>query len=304
MKTTTQTTPSLKRFPVYVHDDGKQYSLPYPLPPGEKGKFKIEVDFKPAGKELTVVSMRNALFMGLRPTMMTLTAPLGVHTLSENGRATWMTSLPQEIEQHHRQLANVRGTVLVGGLGLGVAVALLEKNPRVKNIVVVEKSSDVIELIKPYVPQRKTTFVHGDLYDYLKENEQRTQPFDCAFYDIWCPTGERVLTEHVLPLRLLSEGVVNGPIECWNEDEMIGQIRMNCLSRIQLMLMQNDPLDVLKMDEDRFQRIKSLGLSWYFHRWMREAKPTQKTAEAMLQRFCADIKNPRELQKNWGAEIQ
>jgi hypothetical protein len=35
-----------------------------------------------------------------------------------------MTTNPQEIEQHERQLDNFHGDVLVGGLGLGLAIAL------------------------------------------------------------------------------------------------------------------------------------------------------------------------------------
>jgi len=63
-------------------------------------------------------------------------------------------------------LANAsRGNVLVGGLGLGLIVHHLVKNPEVKRIDVVEMEKDVIDLIKPLLPNGKVKIHHGNIFD-------------------------------------------------------------------------------------------------------------------------------------------
>lgn len=290
----------MKSFPTYVRD-GKCYSLPFPMNVGKSGKMQIEIYVEPAGARLPVVSMRNALFMGLRQTVLTLTEPLHIHRLKQNGYGVWMTTMPQEVEQHIRQLKGFHGTVLVGGLGLGVAVAILEKMPKVKKIIVVEKSKDVINLVWPYLPKRKTSIVNDDLYHYLEEAKANSCHCDCAFYDIWCPTGEAVLVEHTMPLRRLSEGVVTSRIECWNEDEMIGQVRMECMTGTLMMDAENKSWPhPINCDEATFKKIqRRLDLTWYFHRWVRTQKPTKEQAVAMVEVFCETIKMPRLFDERW-----
>jgi len=290
----------MKAFPTYVRD-GKNYSLPFPLHIGKSGRMQVEIYTEPAGSRLPVVGMRNAIFMGLKQTTLVLSEPLHIHRLKQSGYGTWMTSMPQEIEQVTRQLKGFHGTVLVGGLGLGVAVALLEKMPKVKKIIVVERSQDVINLVWPFLPKRKTSVVCDDLYYYLEQAKANSCHCDCAFYDIWCPTGETVLVEHTMPLRKLSEGVVAQRIECWNEDEMIGQVRMACQTSILMMNAENkDFPHPINTDEEMFKRIqRRTDLTWYFFRWIRREKPTAEQATAMTEVFCETLKMPSLFEERW-----
>ena len=292
----------MKAFPTYLHE-GKDYSLPYYLAEQKRGKYQISIEFYPAGARLPVVSMRNAIFMGLKPTVLTLERPLGVHELRENGHGIWMTTMPQEIEQHQRQLNLMHGRVLVGGLGLGVAVAMLENNKNVKEIVVVEQTYEIMQMVSPWLTKRKTSTFRGDLYAYLKMAKKDGIKFDCAFYDIWCPTGERVLMEHVLPLRKASEGVVTGNIENWNEDEMIGQVYMHCQTAA-LLADDKSMAHPVTTDEEMFRRIKEgNGLAWYFYKWMREQKPSRSQVLKKAEEFRDDLKCPATLEKKWGVTI-
>lgn len=291
----------MKVFPTYRHDDGREYSLPFYIPPKRKGHFSVSIEFKPAGAKLPVVSMRNSIFMGLPTCEVLLEKPLGIHYLKEEGHGTWMTSMPQEIEQISRQVMNMSGRVLVGGLGLGLAACYLEGNDKVTEIVVVEKSYAILELVSIHMPKRKTCFVREDLYTYLKNC---TRKFDHAFYDIWCPTGESILTQHVLPLRRLSRGLLpQKNIECWNEDEMIGQVRSSCeTSLLFLDAPEGSPFRaVLECDKERFEKMKNAhGMVWYWYRWLREDEPTKQQAAAKVKQFIADLKDPDKFEEEWG----
>ena len=211
-----------------------------------------------------------------------------------------MTTLPQEVEQISRQVSRLKGRVLVGGLGLGLANAYLEANDAVTEIVVVEKSPEVIALIKPCMPKEKTIVVEGDLFEYLKDLS--LCHFDFAFYDIWCPTGERVLTQHVMPLRRLSRNIVaQENIECWNEEEMLGQIKMHVQTACQSIDWKESPIHgLLKMPEQEFNRFKSgQGFVWYFYRWMRQEKPTTEQGLARVEEFIASLKDPKKFDEEW-----
>lgn len=142
-----------------------------------------------------------------------------------------MTDLPIEQEQHRNHLVGFKGSVLVGGLGLGVMAALLAKKRDVRHITIVEKSSDVLRLVGSHVP-RKAEVVEADLFEYLKTTRDR---FHYAFYDIWASDSEYTFHNMVVPLRQLSTGIVdNNRIVCWNENVMRGQLYFALLSRIQL----------------------------------------------------------------------
>ena len=285
-------------FPTYTHK-GKEYTLPYWLPERSRYKYSITVEFVPAGTSLPIVGMRNALFMGLKPAKLTVSRPLGIHYLKHKDDGTWMTSMPQEIEQHTRQLAAMRGKVLVGGLGLGLAASILQQNKNVTDILVVEKSYEILELVAQKIPKQKTHFYRANLYDFLKETREK---FDYAFYDIWQPTGQSVLEQHTLPLRRLSEGIVEqSKIECWNEDEMIGQILVGARSFIEFMG-SGDPwtTQILNMPEDKWKTYREpQGLIWHFYDYLRNTSDTKQQAHTALEDFCAALKDPKQLDTHW-----
>jgi len=299
----------MKVFPIHSFK-GKEYSLPYYLPERKSHKCSITIDFKKPGTTLPVVSMRNSLFMGLPMVSLKVDRPLGIHTLKQEGMGTWMTSMPQEIEQHSRQLTGMSGRVLVGGLGLGLAVAYLEGNEDVTEIVCVEKSQSIIHMVLPFMPKKKTKVINMDLFKYLESqraiticNPPAKETFDHAFYDIWCPTGETVHSKYVIPLRKLSQGLIpQENIQCWNEDEMIGQLALACQTSLMYLDMPvGDKFrTILDEPEDRFDRYKKVqGLVWYWYRFLRREKLTIAQAHAQMGRYLADLKDPERFERNW-----
>jgi hypothetical protein len=263
--------------------DGEFTFLPYDLPVGAKGSVKITRDIEPKGKKLPIVSMRNAIFMGLKPASVILDRDVVVHHLNEhdsNGKlvAGWMSTMPQEIEQHERQLARAHGDVLVGGLGLGLSVAILSENPKVRSIVVVEQNQDVIDLVWRHIPKKSASIVCDDLFKYLKRIRKNNVRFDFAFYDVWCPTGQFAHQQFVMPLRKLSREIVpQSQIECWNEDEMLGQTRVALDNRIHIeagMIPGAERMSMSSLSDKQFNDIRRGNMdTWPFLNWMRREKP-------------------------------
>lgn len=255
----------------YVTDgDGMWYSPGLRLPESISWNWSIRHVITEPGERMTVVSHRNAVFMGMQPTY--TVAPgkvvtVELHEKCKEGDKGWMSDSPQEVEQHVRQLKLARGRVLVGGLGIGLAVAILARNRRVREIVVVEKSPDVVRLVSPHAWKfveridrgPSLTVVNSCLFEYLKSAGHK--PFDFAFLDIWMPTGQTVFADTVLPLRKLAKRIVNGPIECWNELEMLGQMRVSLTHAVM------QPCDIQKRicHAARWKRDQLLLLPFYNH---------------------------------------
>lgn len=291
----------MNSFPVYEFNGGCQ-SLPHPLPDCASGDIKITTKTYPKGSRLALVSLRNAIFMGLRPTNLLLDRDMVIHELSSTKDGVWMTSLPQEVEQAHRQLARAHGRVLVGGLGLGLAIGILQQNRRVKQVVVFEKNAHVIKLVSPWLSKSKGLLViNDDIGVHLDECRSKKRTYDFGFYDIWQGTGETTWQEEVLPLREKSVGVIpQDQIECWNEDEMLGQVHMGCQTTIMLVKQTDaNPKDwkhpVTATDEQfNSETCKRMcGPKWAFYQWLRANKDVHiQVMTDKLKQFISSLKNP------------
>jgi len=74
------------------------------------------------------------------------------------------------------------GKVLIGGLGLGLIIHHLATNKKVKSIDVVEINKDVIDLIKPLLPEDGRVKIHHDdvlAYKWVHGD------FDTIVLDLW-----------------------------------------------------------------------------------------------------------------------
>jgi hypothetical protein len=204
------------------------------------------------------------------------------HELGEGNRGVWMSDLPCEVEQMKQCVADFEGDVLVGGLGLGVVVAILRHNPRVKSITVVEKSAEIIELVAPFTD---AVVVQADLFDYLRGQDMRAPVmFDWAFFDIWQQDSEKTFFDVVVPLRELArENEVARNVRCWNEDVMRGQLSMGLVSRYHMTRppfaeQLNVSMDML-CDPSSIKDASRKYIEWSapFFRWVRDTKPNEPT---------------------------
>jgi hypothetical protein len=245
------------------------------IPEAESGPVSIVHRIEPAGTTIRSGNMRTAIF-GQRAEEIHYEEPTRWHTLSEEGFGVWMTDLPIEQRQMDELIQNkASGRVLVGGLGVGYAAVALAHRPRVKQIVVVERSQDIINLVwestLAKVPDpSKLTIVNADLFDYLKARESF---FTWGLFDIWQGDGETTFHTTVVPLRKLADGMVR-TVECWNEDIMRAQLFQGMESRLlwldhpQAKQIVGCDLDVLATDNE------SIYIQWAvpFWRWYRENK--------------------------------
>jgi hypothetical protein len=287
---------AMNKLNVYLGPDGEYTFLPYHLPAGASGKVAVTRETKKKGDRVTIVSMRNALYMGLEPASVILDRDVVVHRLTEEETGTWMTTLPQELEQVTRQLDRAHGHVLVGGLGLGLAVSHLGQNPKVKSVVVIEKSGEVSELVWEYVQPKKCSFlVRDDLYSYLRRMQQKHITFDFAYYDVWQLTGQFAYQKYVLPLRRLSVGVVSqDQIECWNESEMLGQTLQSLETRIAIEYgeLPFDKWKLSSLTDKQFAESRRGNLdTWPFLHWMRRSKPTLNEAREEVEYYLRALKD-------------
>jgi hypothetical protein len=117
-------------------------------------------------------------------------SPAGTYTRLKKGNEVFMTDLYDEwwTQRIAIEQARVRGgDVLITGLGLGLVVASMLEPPgcRVRRVVVVERSSDVIGLVAPALENRygkQFEVINADAFEWLPPIRQR---FSVAWHDIW-----------------------------------------------------------------------------------------------------------------------
>jgi hypothetical protein len=257
------------------------------IPEGKSGTYEISHVIRPAGTQLISGNMRTAMY-GQKAEKILYKHETKWHQLSEDG-SVWMTDDPIEQRQHDESLVGASGRVLVGGLGLGYAVTVLAKDPAVKEIVVVEISQDVANLVWAATIARSSrsgltlTLIVEDLFIYLKN---LTEHFDWAYFDIWQTDSESTFHNTVVPLRKLASPHIDDVV-CWNEDIMRGQLCQGLQSRI-LMLTQSptDPTkNLFNMDLPDVNQFAipngSIWVDWAapFWTWFRDKKPSKSQAE-------------------------
>lgn len=147
---------------------------------GESGNWKIE-KFTVSEKDADFHNLRASFHSGNR------TILAGEYTRLVRGRTTIMSDTPAEIGDHMEFIRMAKDHVLINGLGLGWIVEALFQKKEVKTIVVVEKSKDVIDLVKQHYydkcPKDKyLIIVWADAFDYKPQKGQR---FGAVWHDIW-----------------------------------------------------------------------------------------------------------------------
>lgn len=101
----------------------------------------------------------------------------------------WMTLTPVDMDTCTEAIAAAHGRVLTFGLGLGYYAYMVSEKAEVDEVVVVERSADVIKLfcdeLLPQMPNRhKIKIVQSDAFEYAKRIMPK-ENFDLVFVDIW-----------------------------------------------------------------------------------------------------------------------
>lgn len=134
-------------------------------------------------------------------------------------RGTVMSDTCAEVEDLLRYISNLRGNVLVTGLGLGMVIHILTKVKgfarEVKTITVIEKDKDVIRLVAPhYLKTKKVSIINADAFLW---KPSKAAKFDSAWHDIWDVIDEQAREEYGELRRRYRSVVEPGQQYCWGQ---------------------------------------------------------------------------------------
>lgn len=144
--------------------------------------------------------------------------PPGRYIRLINGCNCVMSDTPMEKETNRDFVRNAHGNVLIGGLGIGLIILAIQDKEDVNHITVVEKNSEVIELVGKQLPLNpKVNIINDDVFEYKPLFKYNT-----IYMDIWNYINEDVYKEQMKPLisryrRYLVPKTEdeNGFIDCW-----------------------------------------------------------------------------------------
>lgn len=114
--------------------------------------------------------------------------PPGQYTrLIHKRRGCVMSDTPAEKADHYEFVKQAKGKVLINGLGIGMSLNAILKNPDpaslVSKVTVIEVDRDVIDLVAPhYLNDPRVEIVHSSAFDYLPPKGDR---YDAVWHDIW-----------------------------------------------------------------------------------------------------------------------
>lgn len=107
------------------------------------------------------------------------------------GGEVMMSDTDMELRTNVGAVADAKGDVLIGGLGIGAIVLPIARKPNVRSVTVVEKNQDVIALVEDQLRRQMTgnqsagfLVWHGDIHTW-RPLPQNVCKFDYAYFDIW-----------------------------------------------------------------------------------------------------------------------
>lgn len=185
------------------------------VPPGEVGEAKLN-HVELTEKDLIFHNMRASLRRGDR------ISPGKYARLFVAGKLM-MSDTDMERRSHLFPLNAAKGRCLVGGFGLGMVVCGLALKETVTEIVVLEKSKDVIALIGPHVEKfvkehgKQIQIINADVFTWKLPKEK----FDLIWMDIWPDISVENLPEiATLNRRFARIKAHDGTRGTWMEDRL------------------------------------------------------------------------------------
>lgn len=141
------------------------------IPEGERGRWRVE---------RFTVTETEARFDALRSGRRSVTA--GTYTRLMRGPCVVMSDTPAEMFDHEMAVHHATGNVLINGLGLGMVLAAVLRNPDVQTVTVVEIDPDVIALIGPHFHDARLRIVNASAFDFAPP---KGVLYRMIWHDIW-----------------------------------------------------------------------------------------------------------------------
>jgi len=160
------------------------------IPPAKSGKFSVVKRSIGEGKCLPmndVFGYRDTCF--LKDTTITVLYE-GETDPKTDPKGVWMSDSPFETYGMAQLAARTKpGKVLVGGLGLGILSNLLANRENIDQVIVVEKSPEIVRLVKDYL-HPKVKVIEGDFLEAIWKLEREGKEFSTVIADIYKTCGE------------------------------------------------------------------------------------------------------------------
>lgn len=190
------------------HDWPKMVDL---LPEQEVGEVKIshfEIDRHGAAME----SMRGRM-----------TAPGKFCRLTVGG-VLMMSDTMNEQRTCSGVVWNAHGRVLIAGLGMGWILHPILSKPEVTEVVVIEKSADVIKAISPSLAQygNRIKIICADIFEWRPAKGEK---FDTIWFDIWPDVSTDDLKEMAKLNRAFARTLNRENPKAWRGAWMEGQLK-------------------------------------------------------------------------------
>lgn len=112
------------------------------------------------------------------------------------GKKLVMSDTDMEKRTNSEFVEKAHGRVLIAGLGIGLIIRNIVDKPDVKEIFVVEKSQDLIDLVHPRLTHKKLFIIQGDIHEWLPLKEAS---FNTIYFDIW----NEISTDNLSDIRFL-----------------------------------------------------------------------------------------------------
>jgi len=144
------------------------------------------VEFSDNGWELTKVEVPAAIgYFSWGP--ISLDEPLWVLTRDEQ---VWMSNSPRELESMEYAIYRAKGTVIIGGLGMGWVAWKCAMKDSVDKVIVIENDTDLIEIFPTMINGENMPFTiyEGNVFD-VRLDDLEVDKVDFMFLDIWPAIG-------------------------------------------------------------------------------------------------------------------
>ena len=153
-------------------------------------------------------------------------------TVAQNNNI-WMCITPHEIETMEQSISEASGNVAVFGLGLGYYPYMISRKDNVKNIVIIEKDKNAINLFNQYIlPQfehkEKITVICEDAFKYAKTLNSAN--INYAFVDLWHNVDDGLPL--YLQMKSIEHSINNITFSYWIEDSLIAYLRRSLFTLI------------------------------------------------------------------------
>lgn len=158
-----------------------------------------------------------------------------------------MSDYPDERITNQKFIENAHGDILIFGLGIGLIVFPLLNESDVRSITIVEKDSELPNLVGPVIKtidsMGKVTILNGDAFEYADKLDKK---YDTIYFDIWARITDESFEEmeelHKLYRPLLKNE--DGYIDSWRYDSKKDDVRK--INKKKLLDLANVELDWLK----------------------------------------------------------